>query len=85
MTYAWYGHLKHFDMPMIAAILVRRARRILFPGAGERIGYGRFTGYQLKIMQETITLWSSPCSPTSIWASQSAGTIWRLSRAWPRQ
>ena len=59
MTYAWYGHLKHRNMPMLAAILVSWGIALgeyCFQVPANRIGYGRFTGYQLKIIQEAITL-----------------------------
>ena len=59
MTFAWYGHLKHRSAPLIAAILVS-----WFIALGEyclqvpanRIGYGMFTAFQLKVIQEAITL-----------------------------
>ena len=59
MTFAWYGHLKRRSMPMIAAILVSwliALGEYCFQVPANRIGYGRFTGYQLKIIQECITL-----------------------------
>ena len=59
MTYAWYGHLKHRDMPLAAAILVSWSIALgeyCFQVPANRIGYGKFTGYQLKIIQEAITL-----------------------------
>ena len=59
MTFAWYGHLKYRSAPLALAIGVS-----WFIALGEyclqvpanRLGYGRFTGYQLKIIQEVITL-----------------------------
>jgi uncharacterized protein len=59
MTFAWYGHLRYRSAPLMTAILVS-----WFIALGEyclqvpanRIGYGVFTGYQLKIIQESITL-----------------------------
>ncbi len=59
MTYAWYGHLKHRSMPMFTAILVSwliAFGEYCFQVPANRIGYGEFTGYQLKIIQEGITL-----------------------------
>ena len=59
MTYAWYGHLKHRNVPIVAAILVSwfiALGEYCFQVPANRIGYGRFTGYQLKIIQEAITL-----------------------------
>src|SRR5664279_3326476 len=60
MTYAWYGHLKyHGDKPLWVAILISWGIAffeycLMVPA--NRLGYGHFTGYQLKIMQEVITL-----------------------------
>ncbi len=59
MTYAWYGHLKHRSMPMLTAIVVSwliAFGEYCFQVPANRIGYGQFTGYQLKIIQEGITL-----------------------------
>ncbi len=59
MTFAWYGHLKRRDVGMVAAILVSwliALGEYCFQVPANRLGYGRFTGYQLKIMQECITL-----------------------------
>jgi uncharacterized protein (DUF486 family) len=59
MTFAWYGHLKHRSSPVIAAIFVSwfiALGEYCFQVPANRIGYGRFSGYQLKIMQESITL-----------------------------
>jgi len=59
MTYAWYGHLKQRNLSMVAAIFVSwfiALGEYCFQVPANRIGYGRFTGYQLKIIQEAITL-----------------------------
>lgn len=59
MTFAWYGHLKRPSLPMFAAILVSWGIALgeyCLQVPANRLGYGRFTGYQLKIMQECITL-----------------------------
>jgi uncharacterized protein (DUF486 family) len=59
MTFAWYGHLKRRSMPMFAAILVSwliALGEYCFQVPANRIGYQRFSGYQLKIMQECITI-----------------------------
>jgi uncharacterized protein (DUF486 family) len=59
MTFAWYGHLKHRSMPLVSAILVSwliALGEYCFQVPANRIGYGHFTGYQLKIIQECITL-----------------------------
>jgi len=59
MTYAWYGHLRRRSMGMVAAILVSwliALGEYCFQVPANRLGYGKFTGYQLKIIQECITL-----------------------------
>jgi hypothetical protein len=59
MTFAWYGHLKRRSTPLIAAILVSwliALGEYCFQVPANRIGYQRFSGYQLKIMQECITI-----------------------------
>lgn len=59
MTFAWYGHLKHRSAPLIEAIVFSwfiAFGEYCFQVPANRIGYGRFTGYQLKIIQECITL-----------------------------
>src|SRR5271156_1195653 len=59
MTFAWYGHLKHRSAPLITAIVVSwliAFGEYCFQVPANRIGYGQFTGYQLKIIQEAITL-----------------------------
>jgi hypothetical protein len=60
MTFAWYGHLRqHRDSPLWAAILVSWGIAffeycLMVPA--NRIGYGRFTLPQLKVIQEVVTL-----------------------------
>jgi len=59
MTFAWYGHLKHGSWPLYAAILVSwliAFGEYCFQVPANRLGYGVFTAYQLKIIQECITL-----------------------------
>jgi uncharacterized protein len=59
MTFAWYGHLRHRSAPLIEAIVVSwliAFGEYCFQVPANRIGYGRFTGYQLKIIQECITV-----------------------------
>jgi uncharacterized protein (DUF486 family) len=60
MTYAWYGHLRTLkDSPWYIAVLASWGIA-LFEYAlqvpANRLGYGRFSLGQLKIMQELITL-----------------------------
>jgi uncharacterized protein (DUF486 family) len=59
MTFAWYGHLRHRSAPLWEAIIVSwliALGEYCFQVPANRIGYGHFTGYQLKIIQESITL-----------------------------
>jgi uncharacterized protein (DUF486 family) len=59
MTVAWYGHLKHRSAPLLGAIVVSwliAFGEYCFQVPANRIGYGQFSGYQLKIIQEVITL-----------------------------
>src|SRR4051812_19647575 len=60
MTVAWYGHLKDTGIPLWKAILVSWGIAffeycLMVPA--NRIGYeGGFNAFQLKIIQEVITL-----------------------------
>jgi len=60
MTFAWYGHLKFLhDKPLWITILISWGIAffeycLMVPA--NRLGYGTWTGYQLKIIQEVITL-----------------------------
>ena len=59
MTFAWYGHLKFRSMPLFLAILASWGIAFFeycFQVPANRIGYGQFTPFQLKILQEVITL-----------------------------
>jgi uncharacterized protein (DUF486 family) len=60
MTIAWYGHLKYgHSWPLWKAILVSWAIALLeycLAVPANRLGYGEFSGFQLKIIQEVITL-----------------------------
>jgi uncharacterized protein (DUF486 family) len=60
MTVAWYGHLKFPHLPMLAAILIGWGIALVeycFAVPANRIGYAHgFTGGQLKIIQEVVTL-----------------------------
>jgi len=59
MTIAWYGHLKYKSSPLWLAILVSwliASLEYCFQVPANRIGYGQFTGAQLKTIQEVITL-----------------------------
>jgi uncharacterized protein len=59
ITFAWYGHLKHRSPPIMEVIVVSwliAFGEYCFQVPATRIGYGHFTGYRLKIIQEAITL-----------------------------
>lgn len=59
MTAAWYGHLKYKGSPLWIAIAASWGIAFFeycFQVPANRLGYGQFTGYQLKIIQEAITL-----------------------------
>jgi uncharacterized protein (DUF486 family) len=59
MTFAWYGHLKAPSWPMWLAILLSWGIAFFeycFAVPANRLGYGTFTGQQLKVLQEVITL-----------------------------
>ena len=60
MTFAWYGHLKYgHDWPLWKAIAVSWAIALLeycLAVPANRLGFGTFTGFQLKIIQEVMTL-----------------------------
>ncbi len=60
MTFAWYGHLRHFRAsPLWIAILVSWGiaffeYTLMVPA--NRLGFGRYTLPQLKVIQEVVTL-----------------------------
>jgi uncharacterized protein len=59
MTAAWYGHLKFKEVALWKVILVSWWIAFLeycLQGPANRLGPGRFSAYQLKIIQEGITL-----------------------------
>ena len=60
MTFAWYGHLKYGrDWPLWKAILVSWAIALLeycLAVPANRLGYVHFSGFQLKIIQEVVTI-----------------------------
>jgi uncharacterized protein len=60
MTFAWYGHLKNLgDKPLIIAILVSWGIAFFeytLQVPANRIGFGKLTLPQLKMLQEVITL-----------------------------
>ncbi len=60
MTFAWYGHLKFKSTPLILAIVASWGiafAEYCFQVPANRIGHDQgYSGSQLKIMQEAITL-----------------------------
>jgi len=59
MTFAWYGHLKFKDKPLWIVILASWCIAffeycLMVPA--NRLGSDTMSGYQLKILQEAITL-----------------------------
>jgi uncharacterized protein (DUF486 family) len=59
MTVAWYGHLRFKKAPLIVAILASWGIAFLeytLQVPANRIGYRALSAYQLKVMQEAITL-----------------------------
>ena len=59
MTYAWYGHLKNPSLNLWQAVLLSWGVAFFeycFMVPANRIGFRTFNAYQLKILQEVITL-----------------------------
>jgi uncharacterized protein len=59
MTFAWYGHLKYRSAPLWIAIIASWGIAFVeycFQVPANRIGYGTYSGAQLKTIQEVITL-----------------------------
>ena|SRR5690606_38439909 len=60
MTFAWYGHLRYAQHKPIFLVILAAWGIAFFEYClmvpANRIGYATFSGFQLKIMQEAITL-----------------------------
>jgi hypothetical protein len=59
MTAAWYGHLRFRELPLWKAILASWSIAFFeycLQVPANRYGYGEFSAYQLKIIQEIITV-----------------------------
>ena len=59
MTFAWYGHLKYRQAPLFTAIVLSwliAFAEYCFMVPANRIGSYQFSVYQLKTIQEVITL-----------------------------
>lgn len=59
MTFAWYGHLKFTDRPLLLVILISwgiAGLEYCLAVPANRIGHAYWTAAELKTMQEVITL-----------------------------
>lgn len=59
MTFAWYGHLKYKESPLLLVILVSWGIAFFeycLQVPANRYGYGHFSAAQLKVIQEILTL-----------------------------
>lgn len=59
MTCAWYGHLKFREVALWQVILISwliALPEYAFQVPANRIGYKQFSGFELKTIQEVITL-----------------------------
>ncbi|MEQ8352855.1 MAG: DMT family protein [Leptospiraceae bacterium] len=59
MTFAWYGHLKFKEAPLLQVIVISWGIAFFeycFQVPANRIGHGQFSAAQLKTIQEIITL-----------------------------
>ena len=59
MTFAWYGHLKYKDSALVTVILVSWGIAFfeyVLQVPANSIGYGYYSGAELKTIQEVITL-----------------------------
>ena len=59
MTFAWYGHLKFKEAPLVTVIAVSWGIALfeyILMVPANRIGHGHFSAAELKTIQEVITL-----------------------------
>lgn len=59
MTFAWYGHLKQKEFPLWKAILISWLIAFFeycLQVPANRIGYARYSAFQLKTLQEVVSL-----------------------------
>lgn len=59
MTFAWYGHLKYTNKPLLLVIIVSwliAFAEYCFAVPANRMGHGIYSTAQLKTIQEVITL-----------------------------
>jgi uncharacterized protein (DUF486 family) len=59
MTYAWYGHLKNTQLKLWQAILISWSIAFFeycFMVPANRMGYKTYSAYQLKMIQEIVSI-----------------------------
>ncbi len=59
MTFAWYGHLKYKTSPIFKVVLISWMIAFFeycFQVPANRFGHGHYNAYELKTIQEVITL-----------------------------
>ena len=59
MTVAWYGHLKFTSSPIWIAVMLSWGIALVeywLAVPANRIGYGTYTGSELKVIQEVISI-----------------------------
>jgi len=59
MTFAWYGHLRFKEAPLLTVILISWGIALfeyMLQVPANRIGHGTFSAAELKTIQEVITL-----------------------------
>ncbi|MDX2308562.1 MAG: DMT family protein [Hyphomicrobium sp.] len=59
MTFAWYGHLKYKEAPLLTVVLASWAIAFFeycLAVPANRLGHGIYTAAELKTIQEVITL-----------------------------
>jgi uncharacterized protein (DUF486 family) len=59
MTFAWYGHLRFKEAPLLTVILISWGIALfeyMLQVPANRIGHGTFSAAQLKTIQEVLTL-----------------------------
>jgi uncharacterized protein (DUF486 family) len=59
MTFAWYGHLKYLNVPLVIAVIASWGIAFFeywLAVPANRIGHAVYTTAQLKTLQEVITL-----------------------------
>jgi uncharacterized protein len=79
MTLAWYGHLKFKTYPLVAVILASwliALPEYLFQVPANRMGHGRFSAPQLKIIQEVISIAAFVLFNAVYLKDQIRGTDW---------